>query len=166
MLYLNKYVSIFSGAVNKPRTILPKESHVPSNDVRFNTSQGSTSADLSVDSFINKLMRQDVPEHFESIILPKPLLGGKTMASDIHTEEIDSGIAPAHVKEVNNLTEAMAHLESSKRDKGEQSDDLFKSSEDEDPFKFLSPSHIPNFPSEAWLNEEVCQIKPFLQFFF
>ena len=111
-------------------------------------------------------MSQDIPEHLESIILSKSLNVDKTPSETGHvrTEEIDSGIAPGHcekmTKEVENVTEAV-HLDSAKQDAVEHSDDLLenlKSSEDEDPFKFLSPSHIPSFPPEGWLNEEVCMV--------
>ena len=111
-------------------------------------------------------MSQEMPEHLENLVLSKSLNLDKTSSEAVHvrTEEIDSGIAPGHgekttVKEVQNLTEAIKHLDSAKQDAVEHSDDLLenlKSSEDEDPFKFLSPSHIPSFAPEAWLNEEVC----------
>ena len=108
-------------------------------------------------------MGQDVSEHLEGLTLPKSSSLERTSSERGHvrTEEIDSGIAPRlaekTVKLVQNLNDVEKHLESPKQDV-EQSVDLLdnlKSSEDEDPFKFLSPSHIPSFPPEGWLNEEV-----------
>jgi hypothetical protein len=147
--------------VNKPRKILPKESNVPNGETSSNATRPSPAANLTVDSLIKLAMSQDIPENLESLILSKPLNLDKTPSGHVHTEEIDSGIALGHslktVKEVENLTEAMNHLDSTKHDADDLLDNL-KSSEDEDPFKFLSPSHIPSFPPEGWLNEEVCDM--------
>ncbi|CAB4018151.1 Hypothetical predicted protein [Paramuricea clavata] len=143
-----------SGQVNKPRKILPKESNVRNGETSTNATPPA--ANLTVDSLIKLAMSQDIPENLESLILSKPLNLDKTPSDHVHTEEIDSGIALGHlktVKEVENLTEAMNHLDSTKHDTDDLLDNL-KSSEDEDPFKFLSPSHIPSFPPEGWLNEE------------
>lgn len=150
--------------MNKPRKILPKESNFSSEQPSVNATQSLPAVNLSVDSLIKLAMGQDIPEHLEGLILPKSLNLDRTSSERGHvcTEEIDSGIAPRHtektVKLVQNLNEAEKHLESAKQDVVEQSVDLLdnlKSSEDEDPFKFLSPSHIPSFPPEGWLNEEV-----------
>ena len=155
---------MFSGPVNKPRKILPKELNLSNGEPSSNTTQSLPSANLSVDSLIKLAMSQDIPENLESLILPKPLnLDSKTPADIAHvrTEEIDSGVAPGHanktIKEVQSLNDALKHFESTKQDVGQSVDllDNLKSSEDEDPFKFLSPTHIPSFPTEAWLNEEV-----------
>ena len=158
--------------MNKPRTILPTESTFPTGQPNVNATQSLPAVNLSVDSLIKLAMGQDIPENLEGLILPKSLNIERTPSERGHvrTEEIDSGIAPRHaektVKLVQSLNDAEKHLESAKQDVVEQSVDLLdnlKSSEDEDPFKFLSPSHIPSFPPEGWLNEEVwwveCAIK-------
>lgn len=150
--------------MNKPRKILPKESNFPSGQPSVNSAQSFPAVNLSVDSLIKLAMGQDISEQLEGLTLPKSLSLERTSSERGHvrTEEIDSGIAPRladkTVKLVQNLNDAEKHLESPKQDV-EQSVDLLdnlKSSEDEDPFKFLSPSHIPSFPPEGWLNEEVC----------
>jgi hypothetical protein len=155
--------------VNKPRKILPKESNASNGEVSSGASHPPSAANLSVDSLIKLAMSQEIPENLESLIISKSLNLDKNSSETGHvrTEEIDSGVASGHgektaVKDVQNLTEAITHLDhTAKQDAVEHSDDLLdnlKSSEDEDPFKFLSPSHIPSFPPEGWLNEEVAII--------
>ena len=150
---------------NKPRRILPKETNISNGESCSNAATTSSTEHLSVDSLIKLAMGHDIPENLESLILPNPLNLDKSSSniSHVRTEEIDRGVATGHteknVKNVQNLNDAIKHLECAKPDHVQQTDDLldnFKSSEDEDSLTFLSPSHLPNFAPEVWLTEEVC----------
>ncbi|XP_028397820.1 uncharacterized protein LOC114521554 isoform X2 [Dendronephthya gigantea] len=148
---------------NKPRRILPKETNISNGESCSSAATISSTEHLSVDSLIKLAMGQDIPENLESLILPNSLNLDKSSSdiSHVRTEEIDRGVASGHaqktVKDVQNLNDAIKHLECTKQDHVQPTDDLLdnlKSSEDEDPLTFLSPSHLSNFPPEGWLNEE------------
>lgn len=135
-------------ASNFPRKILPKNASISSGEQNLG-------AALSVDSFIDLALSDDVAENTENVVLPNTI---DVRASDIQTEEIDSGVVSVHNDSMNDECTnkpIIAHDENiAAVVPGDLMDDL-KSSEDEDPLKFLSPSHLQNFPTDSWLNEEV-----------
>lgn len=136
------------------------------------SSSHNPSSDFSVDSLINLALEPD--ENVEKLLSSKSvrhsssssgvgrsseiIFVSETIDGNVRTEEIDCGVAGGGrtPKEMRSLTEAIEHLDNGKE--SEHTRDLLdnlRSSEDDDPFKLLSPSDNQHFHTETWLNEEV-----------
>lgn len=145
------------------------------------SSSHNPSGDFSVDSLIElalgpgenveKLLSSKSVSHSSSSSgvsrNSKILFVTETNDDNVRTEEIDCGVAGGRrtPREMRSLTETIEHLDNGKE--SEHTQDLLdnlRSSEDDDPFKLLSPSNNQHFHTETWLNEEVifCSSAPLM----